>query len=172
MGGDLYLLDLETEQQRKVEVEVVTDRATLKPRQENVDEAISGGGISPSGKRVVLEARGEIFTVPAEHGVTRNLTRSSGVAERHPAWSPDGKWIAYFSDRSGEYELTLRAADGSGEERKLTSMGPGFRYSIHWSPDSKKMVFVDQAMKINLYDMDTEKVTAGRPGPLHVPGRR
>ena len=159
VGSDLYLLDLDDEQYRKVEVEVLTDRATLKPRQETLGTYVHSVEISPSGKRAVFGARGEIFTVPAEHGFTRNLTRSSGVAERHPAWSPDGKWIAYFSDRSGEYELTLRAADGAGDERKLTSMGPGYRYHIHWSPDSEKVLFIDQAMKINLYDIEADRLT-------------
>jgi tricorn protease len=159
VGSNLYLLDLGTGQQHKVEIEVVTDRATLKPRQEKVDERIDWADISPSGKRAVFGARGEVFTVPAKHGVTRNLTHSSGVAERHPAWSPDGDWIAYHSDRSGEYELTLRPAEGSGEERRLTTMGPGYRYDIQWSPDSKKLVFVDQAMNINLYDIDAERLT-------------
>jgi tricorn protease len=158
-GSDLYLLNLETEQQKKVSVEVVTDRSTLKPYTKAVAENLRGGGISPTGKRAVLEARGEIFTVPAEHGFTRNLTRTSGTAERSPAWSPDGKWIAYFSDGTGEYELTIRPADGSGEERTLTSMGPGFRYDLHWSPDSKKLAFIDQAMNIQYYDMDSEKLT-------------
>ena len=89
---------------------VVTDRATLKPRLENVSGHIQATRISPTGKRALFEARGDIFSAPAEHGVVRNLTRSSGVAERYPAWSPDGKWIAYFSDRTGEYELTVRNA--------------------------------------------------------------
>ncbi|MCP3980928.1 MAG: peptidase S41 [bacterium] len=159
VGSDLYLLDLSDESQSKVEVEVVTDRATLKPRRESTGDRLRSADVSPSGKRVVVEARGEIYTVPAEHGVTRNLTRSSGVGERHPAWSPDGKWIAYHSDRSGEYELTLSAANGSGEERKLTSIGRGYRYDIYWSPDSKKLAFIDQAMEIWLYDIDAEKLT-------------
>ncbi|NIP19049.1 MAG: peptidase S41, partial [Xanthomonadales bacterium] len=102
--------------------------------------------------------------MPAKHGFTRNLTRTSGVAERYPAWSPDGKWIAYFSDRTGEYELTMRRSDGNGDEKTLTSMGPGFRYDIFWSPDSRKMAFVDQAMKIQYYDMDTDKVTVMTQG--------
>lgn len=163
-GPDLYLFDLKSEKERKIEITVVTDEATLKPHTINVSERISGGGISPHGKRAVLEARGEIFTIPAEHGVTRNLTNSSGVAERSPAWSPDGKWIAYWSDRSGEYELTLLRSDGSGKEKTLTSMGHGFRYDIHWSPDSKKMAFADQAMKINYYDMDADKVVTMTQG--------
>ena len=154
-AGRLYLLSLVTEKYSEVHIEVVTDRATLKPRLEDVSHSVREPDVSPSGKRAVFEARGEVFTVPAEHGVVRNLTRSSGVAERSPAWSPDGKNIAYFSDRSGEYQLTLRAADGSGEERVLTHFGPGFRYRPFWSPDSKKLVFIDQAMRIQLHDLET-----------------
>ena len=157
VGGELHLLDLVTEAVRRVDIDVVTDRATLKPRQVPVQERIVAAVVSPAGKRVVFEARGELFSVPVEHGVTWNLTHSSGVAERHPAWSPDGKWIAYFSDRSGEYELSLRAADGSGDERVLSAFGPGFRYHPQWSPDSKKLAFVDQAMKIWLFDVETKR---------------
>jgi tricorn protease len=155
-GGRLYLLDLATEKYREVRVAVVTDRATLKPRAENVAGYIQGYDVSPSGKRAVFAARGDLFTVPAEHGVVRNLSRQPGVAARYPAWSPDGKWIAYFSDRTGEYELTLRPSDGSGEEQTLTKLGAGFRYRPQWSPDSRKIVFIDQAMKVHLHDLDAK----------------
>ncbi len=154
-GGRLYLLDLGDEQYHEVEIDVVTDRATLKPRLENVGRRIANGAISPNGVRAVFEARGELFTVPAEHGPVRQITRTPGVAERYPAWSPDGRWIAYFSDRSGEYELTIRPADGSGEEQKLTSLGAGYRYRPQWSPDSRRLAFVDKAMRIQLFDRDT-----------------
>ncbi len=156
-GGRLYLLDLASERPHEVHIQVVTDRATLKPHLEDVTRVAREPDISPSAKRVVFSARGELFTVPAEHGVTRNLTRTSGFAERSPAWSPDGKWIAYFSDRTGEYELTMRPADGSGEEQTLTKLGPGFRYRPCWSPDSKKLVFIDQAMRIQLHDLDKKQ---------------
>jgi tricorn protease len=156
-GGRLYLLDLATEQYSEVNLRVLTDRATLKPHLEDVSKSVREADISPSGKRAVFEARGDLFTVPAEHGVVRNLTRSSGVAERYPAWSPDGKSIAYFSDRSGEYELTIRPADGSGQEQVLTALGPGFRYHPCWSPDSKKIVFIDKAMRIYLFDFDKKE---------------
>lgn len=152
-GGRLYLLDLEMEEFSEVEVNVVTDLATLKPRTVNVGDLIFSGGISPTGKRAVFEARGDVFTVPAEHGPVRNLTASSGVAERYPSWSPDGKNVAYWSDRGGEYELIIHAADGSGGEEQLTSMGAGFRYRPYWSPDSKKIAFVDEAKKIYLLDV-------------------
>src|SRR5947207_4695134 len=156
-GGRLYLLDLKTERHNEVEVRVLTDRATLRPRLEDVSRYIHKASISPAGKRVVLEARGDLFTVPAEHGITRNVTRSSGVAERYPSWSPDAKWIAYFTDRPGEYELAIRPADGSGPEKILTKLGPGFRYEPNWSPDSKKIVFIDQAMRVQLHDIDNRE---------------
>jgi len=153
-AGQLYLLDLATEKYAAVNISVVTDRATLKPRLENVSGMIQNATVSPTGKRALFEARGDIFSVPVENGIVRNLTRSSGVAERSPAWSPDGKLIAYWSDRTGEYELTVRNADGTGEERTLTKLGPGFRYQPQWSPDSKKVLWIDQAMKLNVYDFD------------------
>ncbi len=153
-GGRLYLLDLASEEYREVAIDVVTDLATLKPRVERVSDLIFSGWVSPSGKRAVFEARGDVFTVPAEHGPVRNLTASSGVAERYPTWSPDGRYIAYWSDRSGEYELTLRPADGSGGEERLTSLGAGYRYRPQWSPDSKKLAFVDHAKTIYIYDVD------------------
>ena len=155
-AGRLYLLDLATEKYKEVEITVVTDRATLKPRQENVAGLIQNATISPTGKRALFQARGELFSVPAEHGIVRNLTHTSGVAERTPAWSPDGKLIAYFSDRTGEYELTIRNADNTGEEETLTQLGPGFRYQPQWSPDSKKVLWIDQAMKLSVYDFDTK----------------
>jgi tricorn protease len=136
---------------------VVTDELTLRHRTAKAEPLIGTASPSPSGKRAAFEARGDLFTVPAEHGAVINVTRSSGVAERYPRWSPDGKTLAYWSDRSGEYELTLRPADASGAERKVTALGPGFRYAPQWSPDSKKIVFIDQAMRMRIYDLDANK---------------
>jgi tricorn protease len=158
-GGRLYLLDLAGEEYRELDVDVVTDLASLRPHTESVGNLIQAGGISPTGQRALFQARGEIFTVPAKHGPIRQLTRSSGVAERYPAWSPDGEQIAYWSDRSGEYELTLRSADGSGEERTLTRLGPGYRYQPLWSPDSKKVAFIDHTQTIRIYDLDSGQLT-------------
>lgn len=158
-GGRLWRLDLGTEALTEVEVEVVTDRATLKPREVNAAKLIQTATVSPSGKRAIFEARGELFSVPAEKGVVFDMTRTSGRAERYPSWSPDGKSVAYFSDESGEYELHVRPADGTGQPRRVTTLGPGFRYRPFWSPDSKRVVFVDQAMRINLCEIDTGKVT-------------
>jgi len=157
-GGRLYLLDLKTEQHHEVLIKVVTDEATIKPSVEKAEQYITKAGISPDGKRALVEARGEIFSLPAEHGVIRNLTATPGVAERNPAWAPDGKSIAYWSDRSGEYELTVRdMTKPDGAERKLTSYGPGFRYNIFWSPDSKMLAFVDNTMSIKIYALESDK---------------
>lgn len=158
-GGQLYLMDLATEQTRQVSVEVVTDEATIKPRIENVKDYIQNAWIAPNGKRVLVEARGDIFSVPAEHGYIRDLTRSSGVAERTPAWSPDGKQVAYWSDRSGEYQLTLRQLDQQGEEKALTSFKSGFRYQPYWSPDSKMLAYIDKSMAIQIYDIAENTTT-------------
>jgi tricorn protease len=159
-GGHLWLYTCATHDSKQVPVQVVSDESALRPTLSTVDHLIAGGNISPDGKRAIVEARGDIYTVPAENGPVYNLTRTSGIAERFPAWSPDGKYIAYWSDRSGEYELTLQEAGKPGSEKKLTSYGPGFRYNLFWSPDSKKLAFIDKAMKIYIYDRISGQTTA------------
>lgn len=157
-NGDLYLLDLKTHKSRMINVNVITDLLAVKPKKESVSGHIANFTISPDGNRALIEARGDVFSLPAEDGYIQNLTRTSGVAERYPAWSPDGKYVAYWSDKSGEYELTIRDLTAGATETKLTSMGAGYRYNIFWSPDSKKMVWVDQTMTINLCNMDSKAV--------------
>ena len=152
-GGQLYLLPLAGGEPRPVDVRVVTDLASVKPRAQPVTRLVQSVGISPTGMRAVVEARGDVFTLPAEHGTPRTLTQTSGTAERSPSWSPDGRQVAYWSDRTGEYELTLRNADGSGEERTVTRLGPGFRYGASWSPDGRQIAFIDQAMRIQILDV-------------------
>jgi len=158
-GGLLYLLDLATEKYKEVNISVVTDESTLIARNENVEKMIQNFSLSYNGNRTLFEARGDIFSVPTENGPVINLTQSSGIAERFPAYSPNGKYAAYFSDRSGEYELTIRDMEKSSEEKRLTSLGEGFRYQIFWSPNSKALAFIDQTMTIYIYDMDNDKVT-------------
>ena len=149
-GGNLHLLDIASGQSRIVPIQVVSDLATLRPRPERVGSMVANADISPTGKRAVFEARGELFTVPEKHGVIRNVTSSSASAERTPTWSPDGKWIAYWSDRTGEYELTLEPADAAGAPRTVTKLGAGFRYRPFWSPDSRRIAFIDQAGRIHI----------------------
>jgi len=157
-AGKLHLLDLKTAQTRAVNVSVVTDGATLRPRVVDVSKDVRNSAVSPSGERAAFEARGDIFTVPAEHGVTRNLTRTPGVAERYPSWSPDGKLVAYWSDRGGEYELTTQPAEG-GAETVHTKLGAGYRYTAQWSPDSRKLVFIDQTMRVRMLELEGAKLT-------------
>lgn len=158
-GGRLYLLNLNSRETREVDIQIVSDMATTKTRFVNVGKMITHAWTSPQGNRLVIEARGELFDVPAEKGFVRNITRSPGVAERYPAWSPDGKHIAYWSDRSGEYQLTIRSLADMEKEIPLTEFKSGFGYQPQWSPDGKKMVFVDQAMRIRMVDLSTRKVT-------------
>jgi tricorn protease len=158
-GGRLYYLDIASGKEKEVPVRVVTDETTLRTRTAKVESLLQGASVSPTGKRAIFEARGDVFSAPAEFGAVVNLTRSSGVAERYPRWSPDGKSVAFWSDRGGEYELTIRPADGTGAEKTVTSLGAGFRYPPHWSPDSKHIAFIDQAMRIRICDLETGKVT-------------
>jgi tricorn protease len=154
--GTLGLFDLASGQARRVDVTIAADLPQLRPRFEKVEGAqILHTALSPSGKRVLVEAHGEILAVPAEKGDVRNLTRTPGVADRDPAWSPDGKWIAWFSDESGEYALHVRGPDGLGPVRKIDlGQPPSFFYSPRWSPDSKKIAYADKRMNLWLVDLD------------------
>ena len=156
-GGRLYRLSLKDESVHEVNVKVVTDEITLMPHEENVSKYIQNASIAPDGKRALFEARGDIFSVPAENGPVFDLTQTSGTAERYPSWSPDGKYVAFWSDKSGEYELTLLDLTKPGSAKKLTSYGPGYRYHLYWSPNSKMLAFIDKAMKIQIYDVDKDK---------------
>ncbi len=156
-GGDLYLMNLSDEEVRKIEIRIVADFEELKPRNVHTKDLISHSHISHDGKRVVVEARGEIYSLPAEKGVTINLTKSSGSAERYPAWSPDGKSIAYWSDADGEYELWITDLVQGGK-KKILQFKDGFRYQLHWSPDSKKLAWIDQALQVQLFDINTGKL--------------
>lgn len=157
-GGYLYLLDLATEETKKIPIEIPSDLVLRRSHFEKVGQMISSGGISKTGKRAVFEARGDIFTVPAEKGEIRNLTHTPGIRERNPVWSPDGKWITYLSDKTGEYEIYLRSPDGKGEEVKITRGSKGWPWYLNWSPDSKKIMFTDQTSTLSYVDIEDKKV--------------
>lgn len=172
-GGGLFRLDLATEEIVRVEVSIPGDRAALMPRTLDLAEAATHHSLSRSGKRLAVEARGEIFSVPVERGVTRNLTRSSGAAERWPSLSPDGRWVSYWSDRTGEYELYVRRADGSAfegaderGERRLTDTGGGWAQAADWSPDSSKLCWSN-----HLGEIAWVGVEEGLDAPHRVIGR-
>jgi tricorn protease len=157
--GGIYLFDPKTDKSTHVNIEIAGDLPATRPHFEKVGEKIQNANISPSGARAVFEAHGEILTVPAEKGDIRDLTRTPGVAERDPAWSPDGKSIAYFSDASGEYELYIADQSGLGDVKKI-DLGnpPSYFYSPLWSPDSKKIVYTDK--RLNLWYVN---VAGGAP---------
>lgn len=156
--GSLHLYDLRSRRSREIHVTVPADMPQVRPHFEKVAAHILNSGISPTGQRAVFEAHGEILTVPAEKGDVRNLTRSPAVADRDPAWSPDGKSIAYFSDESGEYALQVRNQNGLGNVRKIDlGRPPSFFYSPTWSPDSKKIAYSDK--RLNLWYVDLEHPT-------------
>lgn len=152
-GGKLYLYPFAAQQPKEIKVSLVTDKALLKPKMVTVNGLVQHAAISPDGKRVLIEARGDIFSVPAENGFIKNLTLSSGIAERFPSWSPDGRTVAYWSDKTGEYELWMMEPGKENSTRKITSYGAGYRYSISWSPDNKMLAFIDKAGKIKVLDI-------------------
>ncbi|HRQ75787.1 MAG TPA: PDZ domain-containing protein [Phycisphaerales bacterium] len=160
-GPSIYLLDLQTRQTRAVNVRIPGARPQLRTQIVDAANFIQSFSISPNAKRVTVEARGDVWTLPAEKGSPRNLTRTSGVAERTPSWSPDGRWIAYLSDETGEYELYVRQSDGRDEPRQLTHDGGPYKYQPIWSPDSKHILFSDKtatAYLTTLESGETKKV--------------
>ena len=148
-GGKLYVLHVNNNKYEEVKINVVADYSTLMPRTENVSTRIADADISPDAKRVVVEARGELFSVPAENGPVLNITNNSGAFDQLPAWSPSGKWIAYWSDKSGEYEIWLEEVQ-TAASKKLTSFGKGMGFQLFWSPDSKKLAFINEEQEIKV----------------------
>jgi tricorn protease len=156
-GGYLYLFDLGNEQTKKVTAYVPGDLDLARKHWDNTSKLITTADISPDGKRAVFSARGDIYTVPAKEGSIRNLTRTPGIREDNVAWSPDGKWIAYLSDRTGEEEIYLMPQDGSGTEVRVTSDGTMHRLQPVWSPDSKKLLYADKSLRLFYVDIDEKK---------------
>jgi len=160
LGGELWVLDTQSEQTRKVPVEIRADRPEVRPYRKQVKENITHFDISPAGERAAIVARGEVFTVPREDGPTRNLTNNTGGARsRGAVWSPDGRWIAYISDDRGEYEIYVTKPDGSEPPRRLSGHESGYRHTLRWSPDSKKIAFADQTLRCFYLNVDTRKIT-------------
>ncbi len=156
-GSAIHVLDVQSGRVRQIEVTIPGDRPTLRTREKKVAGQIFSWGLSATGKRLLLGARGDVWSLPAEHGPAINHTRSGGVADRRPAWSPDGRWIAWFSDRSGEYEIWIQQSDGKGEARQLGKFGAPFKTRLLWSPDSKTIAYADKSGAVYLVDVESSK---------------
>ena len=176
--GAIRLYDLKSGKDRKVSIHLTGDLLEVRPHFQKIEaRRIRFAGISPTGMRAVFGVRGEILTVPAEKGDVRNLTNTPAAVERDPAWSPDGKSIAYFSDESGEYALHVRDQSGMGEVRKIDlGTPPSFYYSPTWSPDSLKIAYADKRLNLWYVSLDAKKPpvkvdkdTYAGPGQLFNP---
>ena len=163
--GDIYLYDTATATSHVVPIEVDADLPEVRPHIESVATEIENASISPTGLRAAFEAHGEVLTVAAKHGPTRDITNTPGVMERGPAWSPDGQSIAYFSDESGQYALHVASQFGSSEaggaqvKKFELEKEPAYYFDPKWSPDSKRIVFHDNRLNIWMLDTTTGKLS-------------
>ena len=170
-AGSIHELDPKTGKAHAVNITATGDFPWMMPRWEDVTSRMTNIALSPTGKRVVAEARGEIFTIPAEKGDARNLTNSSASAERDPAWSPDGKYVSWFSDKSGEYKLVIAEQDGLKPPREVLLPTPTHFYTASWSPDSKKLLYTDTNLHVCVVDVETGKSKIVGHDPWMVPRR-
>jgi tricorn protease len=169
-AGYLHVFNASSNTDSRLKVGIAADLLDQRERYVKGDQYIRGGDISPSGARVVMDYRGDIVTLPAQKGDVFNLTNSPGVHEKEPSWSPNGKLISYFSDASGEYELHIKNQDGSGELKVIRLDGSGFYSSQHWSPDSKKIAFVDNGRRLYVADIASGKVLKIAEDAHFIPG--
>jgi len=158
-GGYLYLLNLDSGTSERITVSISYDNPNLLPYFRNVKDFIGSYSLSPSGKRALFDARGDIFSVPVENGEIENLTRTQGIREIFPAWSPDGKNIVYYSDATGEYEIYLLENRKGAQPRQLTKGSKAWKYAAKWSPDSKYLLYSDRTLKLWLVDAASGKQT-------------
>jgi tricorn protease len=157
-AGFIYRFDLATEKTVKVPITIADDMLGGRGGIVKVSDNIGNYEISPDGNRALFGARGDIFTVPAKYGAIRNLTKSPGIHERNAKWSPNGKWIAYISDATGEDELYIMPQDASGSPTQLTKGEDTYKYQMYWSPDSKKILWADKKLRLRYVDVETKAV--------------
>ena len=175
-NGKLFRYHLESRDIVPIEVIIPGDRPALRQTVQSVEHLAGGLRPSPNAERVCLEARGDLFNVPVDKGLVRNLTHSTGVAERQPVWSPDGHWIAFVTDRSGEYEVALRRPDGKAfegaddnGEQQLTELGPGWKSELQWSPNSKWLSFATNDGGLYLLDVQSRTLERVATNPAGSP---
>jgi tricorn protease len=164
-GGYIYKMDVTDRQPRKVSISLASDNVYARPEIKDGAGYITAVSLSPNGERLTVTARGEVFNIPADKGVTKNITRTPGVHERNAQWSPDGKWIAYLSDATGETELWMQDARG-GEPAQLTKNNDTYIRDFGWSPDAGKIAYTDRKNRVNLLDVQSKAVTRVLEDPL------
>jgi len=157
-GGYLYKLNVETGETEKVTVNIHFDNPNILPYFKNVSDFIESASLSPKGKRALFDARGDIYSVPAENGFTTNLTQTQGVRDMFPSWSPNGKYISYVSDKTGEYEIYLLENNKDAQPKQLTFNSSAWKYEPIWSPDSKYLLFFDRTLKLQLLDISSGNI--------------
>lgn len=158
-GGYIYYYDIETLKVQKLTIKIREDFSASRTINKDVSEEIKNISIAPDGARLIASARGEIFSIPVNEGVTRNLTNSSGAHDRNPVWSPDGKHIAFISDKNGEYNIFIQDPKKPDSETQLTNFESGYIYKLTWSPDGKKILWHDKKLSLNHVDIESKKVT-------------
>ncbi|PYK91802.1 MAG: protease [Verrucomicrobia bacterium] len=158
-AGYIWRYDLKSGQATPLPIEIKEDLAIGRSTLVDASKHIESVNLAPDGERTIVVARGDIFSVPAKEGTPRNLTKTSNAHERDAVWSPDGKWIAYNSDVTGENELYVRAQDGKGDAVQLTSGADTYYYTAKWSPDSKKLLWSDRLQRLRFVDVTTKTVT-------------
>lgn len=154
-AGYLYQLDPKTRQSQQIHVQLNAENVYARSEQMHVKNLLTAAGLSSDGKRIAVTARGEVFDVPADKGVTRNITRTPGANERGADWSPDNKYIAYISDRTGETEVWLQPTEG-GDPIQLTRDNDTYIRNLTWSPDSKTILYTDRKNRVVLVDVATK----------------
>ena len=168
-GGYIYKMDAATRKAEKVNITLASDNIYARTDLKDGANYVTAASLSPDGARMVVTSRGEVFNLPVEKGVTKNITRSPGAHDRDAQWSPDGTQIAYISDATGETELYLQNVAG-GEPMQLTHKNDTYIRGFKWSPDSKKIVYMDRKNRVNLLDVASGKVSLLLQDPMGVPG--
>ena len=158
-GGFIYRFDLATGETQKVRIMIGEDFASGRGGLHDVSKEVTNFEIAPDGSRALFGARGDVFTVPAKYGNTRNLTGTPGIHERNSKWSPDGKSVLFISDASGEDEIWIAPQDGLSPARQITSGSDTYKYQPYWSPDSRKILWADKKLRLQFLDVDSRAVT-------------
>lgn len=158
-GGLLYYLNLQNEQVTQIKVQIENDDIWSRPEIIHASDFIEGWDAAPDASRLTITGRGDVFSVPAKSGITRNLTNSNNAHDREAVWSPDGNSIAYISDLSGEDEIYMKPQKGDGDAVRVTTTGNNYKYHLRWSPDSKKILFSDRQQTLQYVEVSSKQIT-------------